>query len=85
MNKVREFRIFLYISVLQVIIQVYNYNTKDEEIDHFEIILQSSKDSVQQTLTGNKKAANLILMHSFSENDCRMVTLLNFSSSAGKQ
>ena len=58
---------------------------KAQEIDTFEIDPKSLKDSVQQTLTGKKNTANLILMYSFSKNDCSRDTPLNFSSSAGKQ
>lgn len=59
---------------------------KNVAVDQFKVIVQSSQDSLPQTLTGTSTPwpANLILIYSFSENECSGETPSNSLSSTSK-
>ena len=68
---------------------MYQYLDSDKKvgmvIDEFNTTVNSSLDSRPQTLTGTSTAANLILLYSFSKDECGEITSLTTFPSSGEK
>ena len=72
---------------MQIFVEMYRQSSdkkENVEVDQFEVIVQSSQDSLPQMLTGISTPANLILLYSFSENEYNGETTLSSLYSTGK-